>query len=228
MQAILTAMHHRHETVRPSQPARRVRPGLPYAHLNLRCNPFGELDFEQRAELAVVELGPLAARLRRPGQAVQFLGDRGRGKTTHLLALQRLLPEAAYRHFADGAPPLVLPEAPILLLDETQRMPLRMRRRVFRPPVSLALGSHTDHAPALRKAGYAVETWQVACHDAAQLARIFARRIAWARRGPGPLPNVPDRSVARLQAQYGDALRAMEHHLYEALQRMEDVGDVEV
>lgn len=225
----MLAQMHRQPAQPPAQVASPLRrPGLAYAHLNLRCNPFGELDGGQRAELALVELGGLAARLRRPGQAVQFLGERGRGKTTHLLALQRLLPEAPYRHLADGEPLPEIPAAAILLLDETQRMPLRMRRRVFRPPVSLALGSHTDHGPALRRAGYTVETRQVACHDATQLAAIFAARIAWARRGPGALPCVPARTVARLQALYGDALRDMEHHLYEALQRLEDVGDVEV
>jgi len=65
---------------------------LPFAHLNLRRNPFGELDLSQRAALAVVDVDRFVRRLAQPGYAVQFTGDRGRGKTTHLLAILRHFP----------------------------------------------------------------------------------------------------------------------------------------
>ena len=69
------------------------RPGLAFAHLNLRRNPFGEPLRAERGELAVADRSMLeewVERLQRPGFAVQFLGGCGRGKTTHLL-LQPLL-----------------------------------------------------------------------------------------------------------------------------------------
>ena len=60
---------------------------LPFAHLNLRFNPFGEATPEERAKLAVVDIERFAQRLCAPGFAVQFIGEHGRGKSTHLLAL---------------------------------------------------------------------------------------------------------------------------------------------
>jgi fumarate reductase flavoprotein subunit len=69
--------------------------GLPFAHLNLRFNPFGELDLHLRADVAVVDLADWPKRLAAGRFAIQFLADCGRGKTTHLLALRRHFPDAA-------------------------------------------------------------------------------------------------------------------------------------
>ena len=48
---------------------------LLFAHLNFRYNPFGELNPEERAELAVIglDLEDYARRLARPGTAVQLI-----------------------------------------------------------------------------------------------------------------------------------------------------------
>ena len=74
---------------------------LPFAHLNLRRNPFGEFSVEERAQLAVVDLEPAIAHLSSDvangrGAVVQVLGEKGFGKTTHLLALYSRHPGASY------------------------------------------------------------------------------------------------------------------------------------
>jgi hypothetical protein len=69
---------------------------LAYSHLNLRRNPFGEVEFEDIASLAITQVEQYVERLRQPKYAVQFLGEQGRGKTTHLYALRDYFPQAPY------------------------------------------------------------------------------------------------------------------------------------
>jgi hypothetical protein len=94
---------------RPAAPESHAQAGapgaLPFAHLNLRRNPFGEFQPAQRAVLAVAEVERFVRRLAQPGYAVQFIGDQGRGKTTHLLAIMRHFPRAAYVHVGQGQRP---------------------------------------------------------------------------------------------------------------------------
>ena len=76
--------------------AGEVGPPLPYACINLRRNPFGDLDLAERAELAIVDVASIIARLDNPRYAVQFVGDKGCGKTTHLLAILQQVPHQRF------------------------------------------------------------------------------------------------------------------------------------
>jgi hypothetical protein len=200
---------------------------LPYGRLNLRYNPFGELEPEERAALAVVDLAALLERLRRPPFVAQFLGEAGRGKTTHLLALRGHFPEAVYVHVGEGERP-VLPEAGVLFVDETQRLTPRARLRLFRRARVLALGTHEDHSAELSRAGVPFQTLEVGGVDLGRLERIVQARLQAARRGPGPLPQVPRRSLEALVARFGDDVRAIEHELYERIQSLDHIAEIEV
>jgi len=63
---------------------------LPWARFNLHRNPFGELTPDERAELAVVNVDYLVEMLGDPRQAVQFIGECGRGKTTRTHPVRQL------------------------------------------------------------------------------------------------------------------------------------------
>jgi hypothetical protein len=197
--------------------------GLPFANLNLRRNPFGEPAEEDRAGLAVVDpdfLDGLERSLSEPGFAVQFIGDCGRGKSTHLHALRARFPDAPYVYFAEGERPQPIPGGPVLFLDETQRLPWRTRRRLFGSDVALALGTHRDHSRELVRAGRRVETVRLTGFTTSTLRRIIERRIEWARRGPGPVPSLGPGSVARLHDRFDGDLRAIEGHLYDVFQTL--------
>lgn len=199
---------------------------LPFAHLNLRHNPFGAVEFAERGGLAVADVDRHVRRLREPDYAVQFLGDRGRGKTTHLLAVGRHFPQAPYLHVAEGQRPR-LPEGPLLLIDEIQWLPPERRRQLMARPIALAIGSHEDVEHELRAAGFEVDTVEVARQlDCRRLLQIFARRIEAARRAPGALPRLRPATVRRLMTRHADNVRAMEGELYEVFQRLDRICDV--
>ena len=128
----------------------------PFVHLNLRFNPFGELPLKYRAELAVIEMTPLLEHLERPRAVLQLIGEKGHGKTTHLLALKECFPGAGYVHFPEQERPPV-PEGNPLILDEAQRIPWWQRRQLFQRPVPLILGTHRDFTRQLQRLGRTVD-----------------------------------------------------------------------
>ncbi|MFT7638943.1 MAG: hypothetical protein ACI9G1_000668 [Pirellulaceae bacterium] len=201
-------------------------PTLPFAHLNLRRNPFGELSPAERMDVAVSDVSEFVEALREPGFAVQFLGDQGRGKTTHLLSIWRHFRDSPYLRIGEGERPPI-PIGDPLLLDEVQRISRWTRRRVFRRNISLAIGSHEDHEAELRRAGKRVVTVEVAKLMAApRLQAILQRRIDAVRRVEGPIPRIKKQTVESLIAQFGSDIRGMEGQLYEVFQQLEEVCDV--
>ena len=198
---------------------------LPFAHLNLRWNPFGQASVEETPALAVVQVDQYVERLKSQAFALQFMGDCGRGKTTHLLALHAYFPQAPYLHFAEGAPIPEIPEAPLLFLDETQRLPRFLRRQVFSRPASFVIGTHQDHSDEFKKAGKEFQAVYLKGLAAGQLDRIIRRRIEWARRSAGPVPEVTFPEVQRLIRDYGDDVSTILRVLYEKFQAMEEMSD---
>jgi len=164
--------------------------------------------------------------LRRPGYAVQFFGDKGRGKTTHLLAIRQHFPEAAYVHIGEGERPRI-PRGHPLMIDEIQRLPRWRRRWVFRRPVSLVIGTHEDVSAELLRAGFEVDSIEAAAPlDAERLHEILNRRIRWARRAPGSVPHVTLDTARALIERFGDDVRTIEWDLYEQFQGLREIQDV--
>ena len=194
---------------------------LPFARFNLRCNPFGELTRDERAVVAVVEADRWLEWLQKETwRAVQFIGPCGRGKTTHLLALQAHLPGAHYVYLPQVGPLPAIPASNPLLVDEAQRLPWRVRREVFRRGAMLILGTHTNLTRPLRRAGYRVQTVAVAqSTDTAQVHAIMNRRIDLARLALGPVPQLTMTDAQSLVGRFGNNVRAMEADLYEQMQR---------
>lgn len=199
---------------------------LPFAHLNLRRNPFGELIVDDWAALARVDVDALAVCLQNPRTVIQFVGEKGFGKTTHLLALSKRFPESTYVHLPEGQRTRIPAGAP-LLIDEAQRMTPWQRYRVFRSSVALALGTHQDFTSALRRAGRKVQTVEV-CHgtDAVRLHAIVTARIEWARRDVGAIPEVSLQTVEKLLLKFGPNIRGALHELYVTFQNLQKLGPV--
>lgn len=214
--------------------------GLPYAHLNLRTNPFRSLEPAERADVAVVEVEGLARWLRegghgrpdgptarehgpgprRPGggadgrRILQLVGAGGCGKTTWLEALHRRLPGASLVAWSavHGWPPLP-PDGP-LLVDDAQELPARSRRVACRRGV-LVLATRTDLTRRLRRLDGELRTLRVEdLVTPTRMVRMIARRMEWARRGPGAVPAFSRATLARLWARHGPDVRRTYEELY--------------
>jgi hypothetical protein len=204
---------------------------LPFAHLNLRRNPFGEFSSEERTQLAVVDLDAAlhhlaqAAESKRP--VVQFVGEKGFGKTTHLLAIAARFPQSAYLHIPEGESARIPVDGEPLLVDEAQRLTFWQRIRLFRSDRSLVLGTHRDFTCQLLRAGRSVLTLAADRQtNADQVSAILNARILAVRRDDAPTPCITAATAHRLFLQFGSDIRSMQHSLYEVFQQLRSIQDV--
>jgi hypothetical protein len=205
-----------------------VSDALSYVRQNLRRNPFGELDLEARAALAVAEVDELVTLLGTPGRVVQLLGGSGRGKTTLLLAIRERFPGSPYVVMRQGERARI-PHGHPLFVDDVHLLPPRRRQRLFGRRVSFVVCTHEDLSDELGGYGLRVSRIRPAERLSAEaLERIFRRRIEAARRGTGPVPSVSRDTVESLIERHGEDVRAMELALYEGVQQLREVGDVQV
>ena len=204
-------------------------PVLAYAHLNLRYNPFGRLTAEVKSAFDAIRinLDHYADRLKEPGFAVQFLRESGAGKTTHLLALRRRFPGAPYVCVTAQDRTPAIPEAPVLFIDQMQRMPRARRMAILRRPASFAIVSHVNHEREFRRAKLAYELIKLSGLDVQRLHESIEQRIIRARRSEDqPVPTVSMEACTNLISRFGDSLSAIHTHLYDLFQEMTEVSDV--
>jgi len=205
----------------PSGPPLQQPKGRAFEHVNLRFNPFGELNGSRRAQVALLQ--PLSIRA---GDVVQVMGEAGRGKTTHLLAWHHANPSSDYEYSAEGVDRIrTCPLPELFFVDEAQRLTRRELRRIFDWVPRLVIATHEDLSAHTRRS---VRTLWLRGMDAERLAAVLQRRIEAARRGPGPIPCLSHAAIAALLARFGDDLRAVESYLYDVFQAVEEPGYVQV
>ena len=184
-----------------------------FQDLNLSRNPFGEPSLAARVDLAVARPIPAPR-----GRVVQLVAPQGRGKSTVLLAQLRFLREAVYwRAGGESDRPRPASEDSVLLLDEADALSSRALRRVVRPWARVIAATHVDLS---RRLGRPTDTIALPPLDLESFRTYLARRMEWARLGPGPIPRFADAFVVELWRQYGGNLRLLEHALYETFQSL--------
>ncbi len=205
-----------------------IVPSLPFAHLNLRFNPFGELTHQERANLAVVEAEVFTKKLNSSCFALQFIAKKGRGKTTHLLALQKYFPDAPYIHYPENGPKPKVTNSDLLFLDEAQRFKPRERMKIWRRKATFVVGTHQDHSREFVKAGLDYESISLEGLSEAKLAKIIRLRLEYARRSEGTIPYFDSLAIKSLINRFDDNIRSIENYLYEIFQDLEEIGCVKV
>lgn len=204
---------------------------LPFIHLNLRRNPFGDFNAEERTQLANVELDAALAHLRSRSQsrtpALQIIGEKGFGKTTHLLSIATYFPDAEYVYIPEGQHITIPDGGEPLLIDEAQRLTLWQRLWLFRSRRTLVLGTHRDFTQQLKWAGRWVLTLDAAQHTTPKrIEQILNDRIKSVRRSSDSIPVVTSATAEKLFELYGHDLRSMQHYLYDVFQNLGSVQDV--
>ena len=202
----------------------------PYEHLGLFWNPFGCAPARQWSALCVtaLDLDALAERLRAPGFAVVFRGHAGRGKSTHLRALNARFAALPYTYLGpDASARTPIPRAPVHFVDEVQRLGPASRRRLFRRRASLALASHEDLRPALEARGYVVQDVEIAGLDRPRLEQIVARRVRWAARPAREGVAIARARLDALLAEHGDDLRTIQDALYDDIESLRRTHPIE-
>ena len=201
--------------------ANPLPPALPYSQLNLTRNPFGELSTDERIRVACLRSEEMMDFLKQPKSCLQFLGEKGRGKTTHLLFLRRKLKAGSYVHYEEHGKTTV-PDDTILILDEFQRLGRTKRRQAYRKANTLLLGTHQDYSHEIQRAGFKVKTIHVPIRlTATWLCEIAQKRIEEFRRNDGRIPHLRIQEAEALLSDYGSNLRSIFSHLYDCIQHLQ-------
>lgn len=207
---------------RTSNPGSEIRPTAswrPWQWCNLGRNPFGELTREDRVSVAECDVQAIASRVSADRQAVQLIGDCGRGKTTRMLRLSDMIMDSVYVYLPEDQPCPVIPWGRPLLIDEAQRLPRRVRGEIFASGLPLVLATHRDLKRPLRAAGYTFHNEHIGdANDAELLCRIANRRLELCRLGPGQVPVLSIEDARWLVKKFGSDFRAVEGFLYEQIQ----------
>lgn len=206
----------------PSQIKNPV-PKLAFSGHNLRRNPFGELTATQLMKVAEVDVEELVSFLHQPRTAVQFSGDKGFGKTTHLFSLRDAIPTAGYVHIPEGER-RPIPEGQPVMIDEAQRLTWLQQRKLFRGQASLVLGTHRDFERSLRNNGFRVKAINVErLADVNRTWRILNARIRlFVRDDRCPSPTVSKETAGELHRRFQGCLRAIMHEMYVRFQTIEN------
>jgi hypothetical protein len=205
---------------------------LPFSHLNLRKNPFGELSVCERVQIAYVDLEAALEHLKRKdkhgrGAVLQVVGEKGFGKSTHLLSIAARLPDAAYVYLPEDSKASIPRHGNPLLIDEAQRLTMWQRLQIFRSPRTLVLGTHVDFTRTLQRQGRIVFTLSAERHTTPQrVSEILNARIEAARRSGGAVPRITFKTAEQLFEQFGPDLRSIEHSLYDTFQNLRSIQDV--
>ena len=196
----------------------------PFAKLNLLRNPFGELVQEDRMAAAVIDWSLIEPFLNRPRVALQFWGECGRGKTTHLLAILDRLQYAQYVYLPEDekCPPIPEPvENETLIIDEAQRLPFLTKRRIFKQGAPLILGTHRDYRTQLQRFGYEVHSISFENQlRPSRLQKIINQRIELAKFQQGDIPQISLRESQELCHRFGDNIREIESLLFDTFQSL--------
>ncbi len=158
--------------------------------------------------------------------AVQFVGEKGYGKTTHLLSIRARFADAGYVHISEGER-ATLPGGWPVLIDEAQRLTLWQRWQLFRSATPLVLGTHRDFTKELLRSGRTVDTIEVErATDQERLHGLLNARVSYARRTEGAVPTVTRETAEQLLQEFGPNIRAILHKMYVMFQNLSEVGEV--
>lgn len=192
---------------------------LPFAHLNLRRNPFGELPDD--LVHAFVE-GELPAVF--PGDVLQVIAPQGHGKTTLLRALAAAHPGTVIARvdMETRVPSALPPPSALYLLDEADQLEAPALQALLRGAHAVVMATHEDLTP---RAGRPVSTIALPEPSAERLARIAARRVEAVRRGPGDVPIPSPALIAAIFRRHGGNVRAACDELYDLYQQLREPRD---
>lgn len=199
---------------------------LPFAHLNLTRNPFGQLSEEERNRIFVADVEPYRTFIETPGHALEFVAPAGRGKTSHLRALYDQFPDASFVRVENDDQEVLDVDSSVLFVDEFHFLHEKKRNQLYSQVRNLVIAAHVSFVDEMKSHGFDVRSIRLNGYAPETLRRMFERRIQYCRRTDDPVPRLSNDVIQSLIDRYADNVRAMEHHLYNVFQEMKEVRDI--
>lgn len=202
----------------------------PFAHLNLMFNPFGSLTNAEVSKLIVpvLNLEDLATFLNtHQNVAIQFFGDKGRGKTTHLIALHKIFPNAPIIFLERNKAKPTIPQSKIVFVDGVHKLWFWRRWKLWKQPQSIIFTSHFDYKKEFKNHKSNFLSFEIKNWDLSHLHQILTNRIEMATENiEHSVPRISLETLEKLHQKYGDNFRGIIFELYDIFQNLNEVKDV--
>lgn len=188
-----------------------------------RYNPFGGISDQELTSILLpkYDLTQIAKRLKEdPRTIIQFVGKKGRGKTSHLRMLQYELPDAALFLLDRNSSINEINQctATTLLIDSIHHIPLRHRHQLFKQHRAILLTTHRSKQSEFLIARRPYKSFYFKGIDIKQLQTIVERRITKAMHSNDPVILKTD-YLQQLVKKHGDHYRGILNELYQKFQQ---------
>jgi len=185
-------------------------------------NPFGGISDTELNNIILpkFDLGQIADQLRNDKQPIlQFVGKKGRGKTTHLRMLSHLLKEADLFLLNSTSTIQEINQSAksILLIDSIHHIPLSQRIQLFKRPKAILITAHWSKRLEFLLAGRPHKTYYFKGIDTEKLNTILENRIALAIDADDSFSLNPE-CLQQLIRKHGDHYRGILNDLYNQFQ----------
>lgn len=186
----------------------------------LRYNPFGGLTDEQLP--GIVQPRPFMPEVRAAIQAgkrraVQFIGRKGRGKTTHLRLLAGEFPEGSLHLLPrySSAEYLLADPSELLFVDSIGHLSFAEQRALFRKEAVIVFTTHVSRWVACRSVGMPLQSHRFRGLTAEEMTSIIRARTQGAMIDPDEQWEVDEAAVSALVRKFRDDYRGLLNHLYQ-------------
>lgn len=184
-------------------------------------NPFGGLTATEIKRLIVpkFDLEELATSIaNNEFDVIEFVGDYGRGKTTHLIALHQYLKKAPFHFLTKANPQIQVEDQPIVFIDSIGHVPFFKRIQLWKnKKTRFVYTTHHSRKMELNLFKRKIKSYYFKGLEAPVLQEIIRKRLA--------LVNLEDEEIIQeipnLLKDYGDDVRGIMIHLYEKLNAQE-------
>ena len=211
------------EKVRQMMPERQVK-GFSLNQLFcekmpvLDYNPFGGLTDE---ELKFVmseqhDLSKMVEEIKASENfVIEFIGKKGRGKTTHLRRLAQLMPEAFYFNPDRHSTEEIDIDYPIILIDSFHKLPLLKRQDIMKKHRGVIV--HTDHVSRFAEYFFCGKKWKKYLFkglNASVLKSVILGRLRVVLQDEDKNILLDESQIELLLNTFGDDFRGILNYLY--------------
>jgi hypothetical protein len=186
----------------------------------LDYNPFGGLTDEE-LETVLNEQHDLSKIVEEIKQGknlvVEFIGKKGRGKTTHLRRLAQLMPEAFYFNPDRQSIDEIEIDYPIILIDSFHKLPIVKRQNIMKKHRGVIV--HTDHVSRFAEYFFCGKKWKKYLFKGLTvkvLNSVILERLGVVMQDENVKIGLDETQIKFLLDAFGDDFRGILNYLYGA------------
>lgn len=191
--------------------------------IKFNYNPFGGLTTEELSKVLVpqIDLEQLLKEIDGKRKIlIEFVGEKGRGKTSHLKMLHEQCSSSELfllTRKAVNFDEIDRTAGKVLLIDSIHHLNFWQRQKLYRSKQKIVLTTHTSRFLEYRMLKLDYRSYKFKGIAISHLAKIIERRMSLAA-DPSQIIRIDESALQGLIDKYQDDYRSILHHLYQNFQ----------